>query len=68
MQFHEVTRALRAERSFELIETLEVLMRPWEVAGRSVRPSHRMVGHTGFITTARKCFPRQTSDGDDTDD
>ena len=68
VQFHEVTRALKAERSFELIETVEVLMRPWEVAGRSVRPSHRMVGHTGFITTARKCDPRQTSDddGDDT--
>ena len=67
VQFHEVTRALKSERSFELIETVEVLMRPWEVAGRSVRPSHRMVGHTGFITTARKCDPRQTS-ADDRDD
>ena len=65
VQFHELTQALKADRSFELIETLEVLMRPWDVAGRSVRPSHRMVGHTGFITTARKCSPRQPSDPDD---
>ncbi len=65
VQFHELTQALKADRSFELIETVELLMRPWDVAGRSVRPSHRMVGHTGFITTARKCSPRQLSDPDD---
>ena len=31
--------------------------RQMRVIGRSVRPSHRMVGHTGFITTARRCSP-----------
>ena len=53
LQVHELTRALRAQRTFHLIETVEVLVRSWSVSGRSVRPSHRMVGHTGFITTAR---------------
>lgn len=58
LQFHELTKALRRQRTFEMIETFEILMRPWSVSGRSVRPSHRMVGHTGFITTARRCAPR----------
>ncbi|MDA1227549.1 MAG: hypothetical protein BZY79_03350 [SAR202 cluster bacterium Casp-Chloro-G4] len=58
LQIHELTNALREQRTFEMIETFEVLMRPWAVSGRSVRPSHRMVGHTGFITTARRCAPR----------
>ena len=55
LQFHELAHALRAEGTFDVIETVEVMLRPWSVSGRSVRPSHRMPGHTGFITTARKC-------------
>ena len=35
------------------LETLEVLHRAWHVTRRSVRPEHRMVGHTGFLTLAR---------------
>ena len=58
LQVHELTQSLRAQKTFDLIETMEVMMRPWSVGGRSVRPSHRMVAHTGFITTARKCSPR----------
>ncbi len=61
LQIHELTLALRAQRTFEMIETFEIMLRPWSVSGRSVRPSHRMVGHTGFITTARKCGPRPIS-------
>ena len=42
------------ERSpFGLARTLEILQRTWHVEPRSVRPDHRMVGHTGFLTTAR---------------
>jgi tRNA (adenine57-N1/adenine58-N1)-methyltransferase len=33
--------------------TLEVLHRGWHVEGVAVRPDHRMVAHTGFLTTAR---------------
>jgi tRNA (adenine57-N1/adenine58-N1)-methyltransferase len=39
---------------FGLPETQEVMRRTWHVEARSVRPDHRMVGHTGFITTARR--------------
>jgi tRNA (adenine57-N1/adenine58-N1)-methyltransferase catalytic subunit len=38
---------------FGLAETFELLRRTWHIEGRSVRPDHRMIGHTGFITTAR---------------
>ena len=64
MQFHDLTRALRAERTFDMIETMEVLVRPWSVGGRSVRPSQRMVSHTGFITTARRCSLLHSGDGE----
>jgi tRNA (adenine57-N1/adenine58-N1)-methyltransferase catalytic subunit len=39
---------------FALITTFEALVRTWNVSGQSVRPDHRMVGHTGFIVTGRK--------------
>ncbi len=39
--------------SFGMAETLEVLQRSWHIEGPSVRPDHRMVAHTGFLTTAR---------------
>jgi tRNA (adenine57-N1/adenine58-N1)-methyltransferase len=33
--------------------TIEVLHRGWHIDGAAVRPDHRMVAHTGFLTTAR---------------
>jgi tRNA (adenine57-N1/adenine58-N1)-methyltransferase catalytic subunit len=42
---------------FGLAETLEVLQRTWHVEGQSVRPDHRMVAHTGFLTAARLLDP-----------
>jgi tRNA (adenine57-N1/adenine58-N1)-methyltransferase len=41
------------ESAFDLAETLEVLQRSWHVEGQAVRPDHRMVAHTGFLTHAR---------------
>lgn len=46
--------ALRDRGGFGLIETVEVLERGWAVRGRSQRPAHRMVAHTGFLTFARR--------------
>jgi tRNA (adenine57-N1/adenine58-N1)-methyltransferase len=46
--------ALREVGGFGLFETVEVLQRGWTVRGRSLRPSHRMVAHTGFLTFARR--------------
>jgi tRNA (adenine57-N1/adenine58-N1)-methyltransferase len=42
---------------FSMAETLEVLHRTWHIEGQSVRPDHRMVAHTGFLTSARLLTP-----------
>jgi tRNA (adenine57-N1/adenine58-N1)-methyltransferase catalytic subunit len=46
-------RAALDQSRFDQCETLEVLWRTWHVEGASVRPDHRMVAHTGFLTHAR---------------
>ena len=43
---------------FGLAETQEIMRRTWHIEARSVRPDHRMVGHTGFLTTARRIGAR----------
>jgi tRNA (adenine57-N1/adenine58-N1)-methyltransferase len=45
--------------AFGMASTLEVLHRTWHIEDRSVRPDHRMVGHTGFLTTARLLRPEE---------
>ena len=60
IQSHQTTEALRHDRHWSLVETFETLFRPWNIDGQSVRPFHRMVAHTGFITVARRVVP---SDG-----
>ncbi len=57
LQVHQFVMALTKDPSWRLVETVEVLERPWHVTDLSVRPEHRMVAHTGFITTARRCLP-----------
>jgi tRNA (adenine57-N1/adenine58-N1)-methyltransferase len=46
-------RAALADGPFGFAETIEVLHRGWHIEGMSVRPDHRMVAHTGFLTSAR---------------
>jgi len=46
-------RGALTEGGFGLAETIEVLHRGWNIDGPSVRPDHRMVAHTGFLTSAR---------------
>lgn len=45
---------LREVSGFGMLEAYEVLQRGWTVRGRSMRPSHRMVAHTGFLCFARR--------------
>jgi len=52
VQVQTLVLAMR-ERGFQQGETFELLQRSWYVTERSVRPDHRMVGHTGFITVGR---------------
>ena len=53
IQVQELVLAL-PRNGFQHIETFEALRRGWHVTERSVRPDHRMVGHTGFLTVARR--------------
>jgi len=46
-----------ADSAFGMAETVEILQRGWHVDGQSVRPDHRMVAHTGFLTHARLLAP-----------
>ena len=50
VQFRESLTA----NGFAQAETVEVLNRTWHIEGQSVRPDHRMVAHTGFLTHARR--------------
>lgn len=53
IQVQQLVLAL-APAGFLHVETFETLRRGWHVTERSVRPDHRMVGHTGFLTVARR--------------
>jgi tRNA (adenine57-N1/adenine58-N1)-methyltransferase len=46
----------------QYLETLEVLVRKWHVQSPSVRPEHQMVGHTGFLTFARRLSKNSNPD------
>ena len=59
LQVHQLVMALQEDTRFQRVETTETLLRPWHVAERSVRPAHRMVAHSGFLTTAVRCQPRR---------
>jgi tRNA (adenine57-N1/adenine58-N1)-methyltransferase len=59
IQSQQVAEALQRERTWALVETFETLFRPWNIEGLSVRPFHRMVAHTGFLTVARRVVPEE---------
>jgi len=56
-QLSRVAEALRASGSFTEPDASETLVRGWHVEGLAVRPDHRMIGHTGFLITARRLAP-----------
>ena len=53
-QVQQTVEALERASVFGMIETFETLLRTWSIQGRSVRPDHRMVAHSGFLTAARR--------------
>jgi len=57
-QVMQTVQALEESQVFSLVQNFETLLRTWNVKGRSVRPDHRMVAHSGFITVARKVDTR----------
>ncbi len=48
------TREALDRAGFAEASTMEVLNRNWHIDGNAVRPDHRMVAHTGFLTRARR--------------
>jgi tRNA (adenine57-N1/adenine58-N1)-methyltransferase len=52
LQAMQLREAFEAS-AFDMPETMEVLNRTWHIEGQAVRPDHRMVAHTGFLTHAR---------------
>jgi len=58
LQVQKLVLALEDDGRFQMIESLETLLRTWHVTERSVRPDHRMIAHSGFLTTAVRCDPK----------
>jgi tRNA (adenine57-N1/adenine58-N1)-methyltransferase len=56
-QLSRFTEALRNSGHFAEPEAFETLFRGWHLQGLAVRPEHRMIGHTGFLVTARRLAP-----------
>ena len=61
-QVQTVVDALRSSRAYAEVEIREFMFRDWNVSGRSVRPEHNMVGHTGFLVFARRVQLRPQTD------
>ena len=58
LQVQSLVLALEDDGRFQMIESLETMLRTWHVTERSVRPDHRMIAHSGFLTTAVRCEPK----------
>ena len=63
IQVQRTVAALEESGGFGMLETLEVLYRPWQVKGQAVRPVQQMVSHPGFLTFARRLAPRSDPGG-----
>ena len=53
-QLSRVAEAIRVTGRFTNPDSNETIVRGWHVEGLAVRPDHRMIGHTGFLITARR--------------
>ncbi len=56
-QVEQAVRALRDRRFIE-VRSFEVLRRGMEVVEKGIRPSFEMLGHTGYLTFARKVLEK----------
>jgi tRNA (adenine57-N1/adenine58-N1)-methyltransferase len=60
-QLGRVVEAIRAHGGFTEPQPWETLVRDWHVEGLAIRPGHKMIGHTGFLVTARRMAPGETA-------
>ena len=56
-QLSRFAEALKESDLFTEPESTETIVRGWHHEGLAVRPQHRMIGHTGFLTVARRMAP-----------
>ena len=57
LQVFSFCRDLQNNPDWGRISTIETLVRSWRVRPKSIRPADRMVGHTGFLVSARRVAP-----------
>ncbi len=60
-QLARTVETLRVHGGFTEPEASETLLRAWHAEGLAVRPRHDMVGHTGFLVSARRMAPGFTA-------
>jgi tRNA (adenine57-N1/adenine58-N1)-methyltransferase len=53
-QLSRTVEAIREHGGYDEPAAWESMVRGWHADGLAVRPEHRMVGHTGFLITARR--------------
>ncbi|WP_125777694.1 tRNA (adenine-N1)-methyltransferase [Antribacter gilvus] len=53
-QLSRTAEDLRLDGRFAEPQAFETMVRGWHLEGLAVRPEHRMIGHTGFLITARR--------------
>ena len=54
IQMQELVLELERSSAFAYSESVETILRNWHVTSRSLRPEHKMIGHTGFLVFARR--------------
>jgi tRNA (adenine57-N1/adenine58-N1)-methyltransferase len=59
-QLSRTVETIRESHQFTEPSSWESMVRTWHVEGLAVRPDHRMIGHTGFLVTARRMAPGVT--------
>lgn len=53
-QLSRLAEDLRTDGRYTEPQAWESMVRGWHLEGLSVRPEHRMIGHTGFLLTTRR--------------
>ncbi len=53
-QLSRLAEEVRADGRYAEPAAWETLIRGWHLEGLAVRPEHRMIGHTGFLLSARR--------------
>ena len=53
-QTADFVNSINKDERFVYIKTSEIVEREWEVDGRKVRPRSQQIGHSGFISFARR--------------